>query len=359
MHRNCKADESIERVEYDGFTFPLGVYPIEEMQPKPGYASAFEPADGSNEDDGTGGETGEADMEHWPDRYVYDVVVSASRVEALVIHLLGMMPLRVYPILDYIGHDAYREIDPYISYELCGLDHVLDAVTRCRDFFFEDGMCGFGALAEDPFFYLFVDEHKIVTIRVAPEMQQRVEKVLEAFDLEEVPEPAGADSAAHEHRGVLVAPGDDPGLLTTEEIVERLRDIWHLTLNIDPTSNLDDGGRDLGATPWRCLVHWHGDNGTPDAYGEVLLVADCLAQAEELAFDAATALADRRREYAELTPDARLVAADRMTVEQFREILERHRAATRGSRGAKATPAKGSASTLIRKGPSVVSAVWL
>jgi len=347
LRGRCQIDETVARVTIGKMAFPLGVYPVEDIEPKDGYAVEFESADGSEE-------TG--DWEAWPDRYVYDVVVSADRVESLTRQVFALAPPRVYPILDFIGHDAYREIDPYISYELCGLDRVLDAVSRCRDFFFEDGMVGFGALAEDPFFYLFVDEHKIVTVRVAPELRERVERVLEAFDLDEVREPAGADSAAHEHRGVLAPPGDDPGLLTTEEIVERLREIWQLTLNIDPTDNVDDAGRDLGSTAWRCVVHWHDDDARLDAYGEVLLVAECLAQAEELAFDAATSLAERRGEYAELTPDARLVATDRLTPELFKEALERHRAVARGGR---IGGAKGTASALIRRGPAVVSAVWL
>ena len=36
-----------------------------------------------------------------------------------------------------MGRDAYREIDPYISYELVGLDRVTDSLRRFRDFFFD------------------------------------------------------------------------------------------------------------------------------------------------------------------------------------------------------------------------------
>lgn len=43
-------------------------------------------------------------------------------------------------------------------------------------------------------------------------------------------EPAGADSAAHEHRGVLDTPKDRPELLNHDEILERLRDEWRLLL---------------------------------------------------------------------------------------------------------------------------------
>lgn len=372
MHRNCRAEESIERVEIDGFAFPLGVYPIEAMTPRPGYTTGFEPADGSDEDDGAGGETGEAQMEAWPDRYVFDAVVTAGRVEPLMMQLLGMMPLRVYPILDYMGHDAYREIDPYISYELSGIDRVLDAVSRYRDFFFEDGMCGFGALAEDPFFYVFLDEHKIVTIRASGEMTDRVRRVLEAFDLAEVSEPAGADAAGHEHRAVLAVDPSSPGLLAGEEIVELLRESWQLTLNVDPTANTDDEGRELGLTPWRCRVRWEGEDPSDDADAEILLVAPCLAAAEDLTFDAAIALGEQRPDLKAMPTETKLLSADRLTTEVFKEALERHRAASsagavRGSVGSESrpraasgvAPVKGSATSLIRRGAGVVSAVWL
>ena len=113
----------------DGFEFPLGVYPVEPMIPRAGYTVDFEAGDGDDES---------GDWEEWPDRYVYDIVVPANRVESLWRALLVQMPPRVYPILDFIGHDAYREIDPYIAYELLGQDRMMDWVRRFGAFFFED-----------------------------------------------------------------------------------------------------------------------------------------------------------------------------------------------------------------------------
>ena len=42
----CRVDKSIERLVVDGFAFPLGVYPVEQMTPKQGYTTTFESADG-------------------------------------------------------------------------------------------------------------------------------------------------------------------------------------------------------------------------------------------------------------------------------------------------------------------------
>jgi hypothetical protein len=277
----CKADPSITRVTRGSFQFPLGAYPVEDLAPKAGYSVHFEPADG---DDGSG-ESENGEWEEWPDRYVYDIVISAERVEPLCRMLFSLLAGRVYPILDVLGHDAFREIDPYISYDLVGQDRFTDAVRRFRDFLYEDGMCGFGAMSEEPFFYIFIDEHKIITVRAEPSVKERVEKILSAFDLEAVEEPAGADAAAHEHRGVLSVPSDTPDLLSQEEIVERLKEDWQLLLNVDPDTNVDDEGKEVGKTSWRVIVRCeYEERGA--RYAEVLMGADNLRQAEELAFEA-------------------------------------------------------------------------
>lgn len=272
LNHRCKADPSIERKIVGDFQFPLGVYPVEDLTPVPGYTLDFEPADGGvgGDDDGDmdpdgamggDGEPGEGrggggggDWEEWPDRYVFDAVLSAQRVPSLVRAILHLMPLKVYPILDVLGHDAFREVDPYVSYELIGIDRVHEAIRQVPDFFFEDGLCGFGCMSEDPFMYFFVDEHKIITIRAESAARERVEKLLQSFDLTQTDDAAGADAAAHEHRGVLHTSPTDLNLMDFDEIVERLREDWRLVLNIDPESNLDDEGKDMGVTAWWCRI---------------------------------------------------------------------------------------------------------
>lgn len=284
--------------------FPLGVYPIEAMEPRQGYTLDFESADGDEE---------HGEWEEWPDRYVYDIVVSAERLGPLIQSLLSLMPPRVYPILDVLGRDAYREIDPFISYDLMGLDQLYDGLIRYKPFFFEDGLVGFGAMAEAPFFYVFVDEHKIVTVRAEPILKERIERILSAFDLAERDDPAGADSVAHEHRGILLTPPEDTSYLSFDEIVERLRDDWRLLLNVDPETNIDERGRELGVTPWRCIVRI-GDGSDNVRYSEVLLTARSIRDAEDLAIDAVLA------ELEEVPAGAEplVVAADRLTLESFR-----------------------------------------
>lgn len=304
----CKVDPELTRHRVGEMTFPLGAYPVEDMIPLQGYSVEFEASDGDNE----------GEWEEWPDRYVLDIVITAERVEALVRHLLTLLPGRVYPILDILGRDAYREVDPYVSYELLGVDRLTDAVRRFRAFFFEDGLVGFGAMSDDPFMYLFVDEHKIVTLRCTVDDRDRVEKVLKAFDLEEIEEPAGADAAVHEHRSVLVASPEEEDVLDFEEIVELIRDEWQLILNVDSDSNVDDEGRELGITPWRLLARADYEEEPLVRYVEILLRAGCLREAEELGREAADGLFDGEEREPAM---ASIVEIDRVGPEEFREML--------------------------------------
>ncbi|MBX3386896.1 MAG: hypothetical protein KF768_10025 [Phycisphaeraceae bacterium] len=427
----CRIDESLERTVVEGFAFPLGAYPVEPVKPAAGYTLAFEPADGEDgsptgsdegEDDeeqsefasseepeegeeraggglrsrGSTGEpqgeswsepdTGEEDrfaetpigeLEEWPDRYVFDILVPATRVESLCRALFSLLPGRIYPILDVLGQDEYREVDPYVSYELLGLDRFTDAIRRFRPYFFEDGLIGFGAMSEEPFIYIFVDEHKIITVRAEVALRERIEQVLAAFDLRQIEELHGADSVTHEHRGVLDPRTDRPDMLIAEEIVEELQEEWRLELNINPEANVDEQGRPLGITGWRCLVRvdppppWseqelrelespnkggspvesnnevssnknpNGRSGTdaslttqvsgvqkPSRYVELLLTADCLSSAQDLAIQAVMELLDREGTESRdgVAPEEHsfmVVVNDRLRPEHFAEFVKR------------------------------------
>ena len=282
-----EVDPGLESVEVEGFRFPLGVYPIEPLEPMSGYVEEFEAADGGPElwsgDDAPVGD----DWEEWPDRIMFDAVVSSERLPTLVRTLMSMLPTRVYPILDVLGNDAYREVDPYIAYDTVGVDRVLDGMRSYKGWLFEDGLVGFGAMSLEPFLYVFVDEHKIVTVRAELALKEKVEGVLGAFGLGSVAEIKGADAAAHEHRGVLLLPdAEHPHRVSSEEIVDRLRRHWSLQLNIDRMSNVDEEGKALGVTAWQAMVRVHGEEESM-RYAEVWLAAGSYDEAESLALDAA------------------------------------------------------------------------
>lgn len=316
----CRVDSSIERQVVEGFDFPLGVYPVEEMKPIEGYTLTFESADGGEASEADG----ESDWEEWPDRYVWDINIRASRLDALIRQLFAMLPGRVFPILDVLGNDEFREVDPYVAYELVGQERFMEGLRRYRGFLLEDGLVGFGAMADDPFFYVFVDEHKIVTVRAEVAMKERVDKALAAFDLETVPQIAGADSAAHEHRTVLLAPENRPDLLVADEVVEELRDLWGLALNIDGEGNVDDEGRELGVTPWRLVFRSMSEDGQ-FRYAEVLLTAESLHSAQEIGADYMAGLLDEplptEVDLESEGPHLDVIAADRLSQERFTEFL--------------------------------------
>ncbi|MCW5757465.1 MAG: hypothetical protein KIT54_09535 [Phycisphaeraceae bacterium] len=366
MHR-CLLNPALERVRVNGFAFPLGVYPVEPVAPTSGYTVDFEPADGDEE------------WEEWPDRYVYEVLVSAERLRPLCSALLSLLPGRVYPILDVLGNDAFREIDPYIAYELVGVEALYDGMRWYEPFLFEDGLCGFGAMSEEPFFYFFLDEHKVLTIRVETEHKERVDRLLTAFELLNLGgEPAAgnrarradgqppvevlaADAVSHEHRSVLLTPDDRPELPGPEEVTEALVDLWGMTLNIDVERNLDDDGRELGTTGWRCLVRVdpaevdpaevdpadadgpQSTGSTPESEGkpatddqtramgtkalrtryvEVVLAASCWREAEDLALTAASQLPGGPKGVS-LSDEhgPRLVSADRLRRHELASIM--------------------------------------
>ncbi|MCA9310852.1 MAG: hypothetical protein KDA21_06580 [Phycisphaerales bacterium] len=309
-------DRTIQRRETGPFAFPLGVYPVEPLAPVSGFVSEFEAAD-SGDTFGFQGEMAD-DWEEWPDRFMFDVAITATRLRSLARLLFTLLPGRVYPILDVIGTDAYREIDPFIAYELVGIERFYDAIRMYGDWLFEDGLVGFGAMSVDPFIYVFIDEHKLVTIRAQLDLKERVERMLSAFELAEVEEIRGPDAAEHEHRSVLYTPLDRPEYLSGEDILHRLRYAWRLQLNIDASVNLDDAGTDLGVTAWRCLTRCLRDEQSTDIYADLLLTADCLDTAETLVTEAIVAQAPEGENWLEIE----VLVSERVTPERFAELLD-------------------------------------
>ncbi len=358
-------DPEVHRTEIDGFAFPLGVAPVEPLKPRAGYVVEFESADGVSPEEGADDEAGgevegpaddgdEADeaagagavaeplggemlrptpgedWEEWPDRFMFDALVSSEKLPTLVRTLLSLLPGRVFPILDVMGHDDYREIDPYIAYDLVGMDRVFEGLRLFGSWLLEDGTVGFGAMSLDPFLYVFVDEHKAVTVRAQLDFKEKIERILAAFELEAVPEIRGADSVAHEHRNILLPPEREPDALTSDDLLDRLRDMWMLQLNVDARSNVDDEGRALGITAWRCLMRCIPEGGEgPDAYAEVLLHADCLETAEKLASEAVGKPAKRNAPpWAEIEP----LNCDRLSPEHLAVLLGQDKPMVNGLR---------------------------
>ncbi|RMD63241.1 MAG: hypothetical protein D6824_05535 [Planctomycetota bacterium] len=284
MTHPTKAQRDQGRAERNGFRFPQGVQPVDPLAPTPGYVVSFEQADG-------GGDEG---WEEWPDRYVYEAVVSADRLASLARALFALLPSRVHPILDVLSEDVHRDVDPYIAYERVGLDRFFEEFEALRDWLLEDGLVGFGAMAEEPFLYVYIDEHKIVTVRCEASLRPVVEQTLGAFDLEELDELAAVDAVEHEHLSVLPWPEERaPALSPFEARLETLCDAWKLVLNLDDVANVDEEGRPVGVTPWKLLIRV-GEPGEPHAPRrfETVVLASSLRDAYDASLEAIVDYAD-------------------------------------------------------------------
>jgi hypothetical protein len=68
-----------------------------------------------------------------------------------------------------------------------------------------------------------------------------------------------------------------------DEMLLQLRHVWKLELNIDPETNVDEGGRNLGRTLWHAMVLVESpDNPEGGAYVSVWATADSLGAMEEM-----------------------------------------------------------------------------
>jgi hypothetical protein len=232
----------LERAVLDGFALPLGLVPDGITAPRQGYTVDFVP--------------GEEDE---PDGYAFYVVVSHEKVKALVRRAFALMPAEVYGIVEVGSRDAYRSLDVFVGREPLPKREYLEGWKEFEPFLLEDGSIGAGANGEEPFVEVFLDQWKGLSIHVPLLMRERVEAMLAEFELEEVgetwPEPADEgdlDADGFDVRPVLVL--EDEYSPSLDEMLLQLRQAWDLELNVDPDTNVDVDGRDIGPTLWHAMV---------------------------------------------------------------------------------------------------------
>jgi hypothetical protein len=230
----------LERAVIDGFALPLGIAPGPIKVPTPGYTVGF----ASGQDDE-------------PDTYSFYVAVSHERVAPIMRRAMELLPESVYGIVEISSRDAYRPVDVFIGQEEIPLRRFQSAWRQCEQVLLEDASIAAGANAEQPFVELFLDQWKGLSIIVPLSMREDVESILDEFALQEVPEtwPVGEDNPALEEsqiRPVLV-PAENGGP-DIDDILMVLRRDWRLELNVDPDTNVDGAGRNLGLTLWHAVV---------------------------------------------------------------------------------------------------------
>jgi hypothetical protein len=261
----------LERVRLGRFALPLGIEPVDRRPPAQGFTVLYNP-----------GEDGE------PDTYSFHVVVSHEKLRDLVRGALSLLPERVSPIVEIDSYDAYRTVDVYIGREDAplALTDFVETWTEFEPVLLEDAAVGAGANSDEPFIEIFLDQWKGLSIHVPPEVRDKVEFMLREQGLDEVPAtwPTSEDQRAYDATIRPVLDASDESLATLDDVVLELRRRWNLELNVDPESNVDDAGKELGLTLWNAALVVEDSRGSTDksAYMQVWASARSLSQLEQL-----------------------------------------------------------------------------
>ncbi len=233
----------IERAVIDGFALALGIWAADITPPTVGYTIAYT--------------TGQDDE---PDTYSFYVAVSHERVAPILAKAFTLLPEKVSAIVEISSRDAYRQTDVFLSQEEISRRGFLDMWRTWQPILLEDSSIGAGANSENPFVEVFVDQWKGISIIVPLDMRNDVEKLLRSLELQEVPETwaVGEDNPTLESvqtRPVLASLNGASADI--DDVLLELRRTWGMELNIDPDTNLDDGGRRLGMTLWHAVLGVH------------------------------------------------------------------------------------------------------
>ncbi len=222
-----------------------------------------------------------------PDSYAFHVVVSHERLRAVIRAAFDLLPDEVVPIVEIGSRDAYRAVDVFLGEEAVSRAHFLAVWHAFESIILEDASLGVGANSEEPFIEVFVDSWKGVAIHVPIDMRDRVEEVLHGLGLDEVPETWADDPESDPLPGTAIrdvlelVDEQSPDI---DELLLQLRELWGLELNVDPETNLDEAGRNLGLTLWHAVVVAESADGDPDrgAYISIWASASSMTEMEEL-----------------------------------------------------------------------------
>lgn len=267
--RDFRLRTDLQRAVVGDFALPLGIEPIDLAPPVQGYTVAYTP--------------GEEDE---PDTYVFRVVVTHERLAGLIDRVFDLLPAEVYCIIEVGSRDAYRAVDVYLGEEPISIVEFRKVWKKYEPLLLEDASIAAGANSEEPFVEVFLDMWKGLAIHVPLAMRDEVEELLQSFNLEEVAQTwpdddEQTDEESPRVRQVLdLSDEQSPDL---DDLLLELRHELHLELNIDPDSNVDDAGRNLGLTLWRATIIVEpsdaDDDGEP-AYAVVWATAGSLSEME-------------------------------------------------------------------------------
>ncbi|UCD74816.1 MAG: hypothetical protein JSV91_13635 [Phycisphaerales bacterium] len=258
----------LQRASIGGFALPLGLIPTSIRPPTVGYTFSYNP---SREDE--------------PDTYTFEVVVSHERLRPLIGRAFALLPEEVFAVVEIGSRDAYRMMDVHVGERTITREAFLEGWARHEPFLLEDCSIGVGARSEEPLLEVFLDAWKILTIHVPLSMRDDVEELLQSEGLEEVPmtwPEEEEDDPPHGWRFRPVLELPDGTAAEADDLLTRLRQEWRLVLNVDPESNIDEAGRELGLTLWQAVISvgWSEGGRRRQAYVSLWAAAGSLATIE-------------------------------------------------------------------------------
>ncbi|MFG0330908.1 MAG: hypothetical protein ACF8PN_13550 [Phycisphaerales bacterium] len=287
-------NSSLERIVVNGFSFPLGWAPPKPQPPLEGFTITFHAGD-----------------DETPESFQFLIVVSHERLKAVIDRLFGMLPDEVYPILEAGSRDAYRQVDVLISDDPISFVTFYSAWRYFEPVLLEDGAIAAGAMSDNPYIEILVDEYKGVSISVTEDRREIIENVLDDLGLSEVPEHWTDDAIESGLRSVI---DSTPGRLSIDDVIMNLQRAWRLELDVDLDGNADELGRELGVTIWHVVALAVSEQTEGQyAYVEMWMSADSLGQVEELAAEVFEGVSDWRFEM--------MVAQDRVPFDDRPEAL--------------------------------------
>ena len=261
----------LSRAKIGNFALPLGLVPSAMPAPTVGYTLEYTPGDESHDE---------------PDTYTFSIVASHEDLAPIIDRMLELLPDRVHGILEIGSRDAYRSLDVYMAPDPISREAFCAGWDQFAPFLLEDGSIGAGANSDDPFIEVFLDQWKGLSVHVPLLMRDDVERVLHQAGLEEVLEtwpPMNEDEAQRAMTLRPVLAPEEEAEPAIEDMLLRIRHAWELELNVDPETNVDDSGRELGATLWHTIIIVESrlEPGAR-AYASIWATASSLAEMEEL-----------------------------------------------------------------------------
>ena len=267
--REFRLREDLDRVVVDGYALPLGVERLDAPPPREGWVVEFIPGE-----------------DEAPDAYAFQIAVSHERLQPLLRDLFGLLPGEVAPLVEIGSVDAYRSIDTYMAVEPIFIDDFMKTWLEFEPILAEEVSIGIGATSDEPFLEVFLDSWKSIAVQCQVDMRDAIGEILERHGLPEVArtwdeEAFDGVDPPYRMREILVI--EDEHSPDLDELLLLLREDWGLQLDVDPYSNIDDGGRELGFTLWHAIAMADPIDEKPGgAYIAVWATARSLEEAEDL-----------------------------------------------------------------------------